>query len=74
MDICSVSTQIVVLTIPSLDGEFLEDFSIRVVDRGIDEKLLPDTWKGVVDFIVKGIKQRRQADVICQAWTGSVAS
>ena len=49
---------------------FISVFERRVwilADRGIDEKLPPDTWQGVVELIVGGIKEMRQADTICQA-------
>ncbi|MGW8187193.1 MAG: TPM domain-containing protein [Desulfobacterales bacterium] len=36
-----------------------------LADRGIDEKLTPDVWQGVVASIVAGIRKQRQADAIC---------
>jgi putative membrane protein len=41
---------------------------IRILaDRGIDEKLEPAVWQGVVADVVKGIRDGRAADAICRA-------
>ena len=37
-----------------------------LADRGIDEKLTPEVWQGVVASIVAGIKKHRQTDAICE--------
>ncbi len=36
-------------------------------DRGINEKVSPDHWEGVVRHIVDGIREKRQGDAICEA-------
>jgi len=38
-----------------------------LADRGINEKLPSDTWDKIVDKMVSGIKEKRQAEAICQA-------
>ena len=38
-----------------------------LADRGINEKLPLDTWDKIVGQMVAGIKEKRQAEAICQA-------
>jgi putative membrane protein len=38
-----------------------------LADEGINSRLSQDTWQGVVDTIIRGIKEKRQADAICDA-------
>lgn len=38
-----------------------------LADRGINEKLPPGTWDQIVANMVSGIKEKRQAEAICQA-------
>ena len=49
---------------------FVSVFEHRVwvlADRGINAKVDPGQWEGVVAHIVSGIKDGRQADAICEA-------
>ena len=36
-------------------------------DRGINERIDPATWQEIVDSVVRGIKQNRRCDAICDA-------
>jgi putative membrane protein len=38
-----------------------------LADRGIHAKVSQESWGEIVDHIVQGIKERRQADAICEA-------
>lgn len=38
-----------------------------LADQGINEKLPPGTWDQIVSKMVSGIKEKRQADAICEA-------
>jgi putative membrane protein len=38
-----------------------------LADRGINEKLPPDTWDKIVSQMISGIKEKRQAEAICKA-------
>jgi putative membrane protein len=38
-----------------------------LADRGIHARVSPESWNEIVDHIVRGIKQRRQVDAICEA-------
>jgi putative membrane protein len=38
-----------------------------LADRGINEKLPPDTWDKIVSQMISSIKEKRQAEAICQA-------
>jgi putative membrane protein len=40
-----------------------------LADHGINAKLDPDTWKGIVQIITDGVKTNRPADAICEAVT-----
>jgi len=49
---------------------FISVFERRVwvlADRGINEKVPQDSWKGVVDMITIGIRENRAAEAICGA-------
>jgi putative membrane protein len=49
---------------------FISVFEHKVwvlADRGINVKVPQESWNEIVDHIVQGIKQRRQADAICEA-------
>lgn len=36
-------------------------------DRGINEKVGPETWREIVSIVTDGIKSRRQGEAICRA-------
>ena len=38
-----------------------------LADAGINEKVAPGTWKGIVDIIIDGIKKGKQGDAIAEA-------
>jgi putative membrane protein len=38
-----------------------------LADRGINEKVPQDSWRGVVDMITTGICEKRPAEAICEA-------
>ena len=38
-----------------------------LADRGINEKVPPESWKEIVDVVVTGIRQNRQAAALCEA-------
>jgi len=49
---------------------FISIFECKVwvlADRGINEKVAKDQWQEIVQHIINGIKQHRQADAICEA-------
>lgn len=49
---------------------FISVFERRVwvlADRGINEKVVPDTWKEIVAMITDGIKKKEQTDAIVKA-------
>jgi putative membrane protein len=49
---------------------FISVFEKKVyilADKGINSKIAPGTWKGIVDIITDGIRQKKQCDAICEA-------
>ena len=38
-----------------------------IADRGIDTKVQPGTWDGVVDATLSGIRERRAEEGLCEA-------
>ena len=38
-----------------------------LADAGINARIDPGQWQGVIDLITQGIKEQRQCDAICQA-------
>jgi putative membrane protein len=49
---------------------FISVFEHRVwvlADRGINQKVKPGQWDEIVRLIIEGIKQKRQAEAICEA-------
>jgi len=51
---------------------FVSVFERRVVvlaDKGINDKVPPETWQQVVNIVLRGIHERRPADALCEAVT-----
>ncbi len=51
---------------------FVSVFERQVVvlaDKGINDKVPPETWQQVVDIVLRGIREGRPADALCEAVT-----